>query len=420
MGSVYQQHKSRTMKSDKALSIYIFLVLFIFQSGMKIPLFFFLTGNSKYIFAVVLLIIGAIYGMKRKKLSSNGIGLSIFWWLFIALVCSVFMAEIAWGQSYGISIELYRNNIWILFLPVLLSLQPSMKAIGNALYWLVITALIVWIGNVTGVIPPVFHETIWGEVLDSTNEFGGYAVPAERMMVFAFYFFLGNLTTEFTKINIFRTVLAFILVLFTTQRSLIFISLPILIYAIFFKMNLSRNNQILIACSLIVILSVFFVQTQEVWLGFFEETQSQLGDKDYNRWKAIDYFLNNYGNGIFTTLFGNGFLSLRNSGGVALYELGYSGIFIDDIGMIGVWVRYGIIPIIIQYYLVIKVLFSRTMPISLKFFCIHIGVLPTAWTLIGPHYFAFILFIYMYCYFKDKRYKYNAKLITIQNNTHYV
>lgn len=409
MDGIYRQLKSESMKSDKALSIYIFLVLFVFQSGMKIPLFFFLSGDYKYILAVILLIIGAYFGIKRKKLSSHSLGLKIFWWLLIALACSIIMADLVWGQSYGISIELYRNNIWILFLPVLLSLQPSMKAIENALYWLVITALIVWVGNVTGVIPPVFHETIWGEVMDGTNEFGGYAVPAERMMAFAFYFFLGNLTTKFTKKNIFRTTLAFILVLFTAQRSLIFISLPILIYAIFFKMNLSRNKQILIAFSLVVILSVFFVQTQEIWIGFFEETQNQLGDKDYNRWKAVDYFINDYGNGTFTTLFGNGFLSLRNRGGQALLELGYSGIFIDDIGMIGVWIRYGLIPLIIQYYLVIKVLLSRTMPISLRFFCIHIGVLPTAWTLMGPHYFAFILLIYMYCYFKDKKNKVYAK-----------
>ena len=390
------------MKNSKALGIYLYIVLFVFESGMRIPMFKFLSGDVKIVFAIILLLIGAFLVDNFKKKVPYVIGYFVFKWLIIALGLSVLMAYFFWHQDLTTSILLYRHHVWILFLPLLFYLQPSEHVINNVFLAFALTVAFVWCGNVLGFITPEYHVTYSGEIIEEPDVFGGYGIPGERMITFIFYFFLSYLVSEFTLRNICKTLLAFILVLFTTQRALIFGVVPIMIYVILFKLQMKTSLRIVINFSFVIFLSVFFIQTIDIWTSFFEETSSQLSDEDYNRWKALDFFLHHYGTGWGTLIFGNGFLSLHNQGGQLLYNLGAEGIFIDDIGMIGVWVKYGIIPIILLYYIIIKVFRYSVMPIYMKCICAHIGLLPVSWTLVGPHYTVFIFIIYLYCYHRYK------------------
>ncbi len=385
------------MSRDNKLSIYLFLVLLTMQSGMQLPFFSFMRGDSKIIIAFLLLIIGFVLFYKKKNLLSHYLGLKTFWSIVIAFILSIICANIYWKQEYITSILLYRQNIWILFLPLLLYIKPSYKSISNALFALTMTALIVWIGQVIGIIPVTLRVSIWGEVIDDINEFGGYSMNAARFVTFSLYLFLYELGIKFSKKNLLKVLITSITVILTTQRALIFIALPIIAYTFLFKIRIRINYKILVSILFLIIFSIFILQTIDIWISLFEETTQQIDNKNYNRWMAIDYFINKYNTSIFTSILGNGFLSLHNAGGQALYNIGFKGIFIDDIGMMGVWVRYGIIPVIILYYIVIKVLSSKQMPLYMKFICFHIGILPTAWTLIGHHTFIFVFLIYLYC-----------------------
>lgn len=380
------------LSKENKLSIYLYLILIVNQSGVRLPFLNYMTGNNQIVLAVLLLLVGFLFFRKEGRLHYHWLGMRLFWWLLTALVLSIFMAYYEWQQDYSTSILLYRHHIWLLFLPLFLYVKPSVKSISDALFAFTITSGLVWVGQVIGILPVTVHETITGVIMDGTDEFGGHGVVGVRIVTFSLYLFLWEVSLKLSKINILKVLIAIIVVVLSTQRAMLLFALLLTAYVFIFKIKK-------VSISLLFTISalLFFINTQEIWLGFIDETTAQMGDKDYNRWKAIDYFLNHYSKGFMPKYLGNGFLSLKNSGGVLLYNLGYDGIFIDDIGMLGVWVRYGLIPLLIVYYVVIKIFMSKSSPLYMRLMGLHIALLPTSWTLIGPHYFVLLFLIYLYC-----------------------
>ena len=385
------------LSEERKISIYLYIVLLVNQSGVQLPFLNFMTGNNQIILAGLLLVIGLFLFYKRRRMPAHSLGMKFFWWLLVAIVVSIFMADWLWGQDFRTSILLYRHNIWLLYLPLLFYIKPNVKSISNALFAFTITVGLVWIGQAIGLITVNFRESIWGEVLDGRNEFGGYNMPGIRIACFSLYLFLGEMATEYSATKLLKVIIASVVVVLSAQRAMMLFALPLTAYVFLFKMKISTPKKIAVAIIFSVFAITFFTRTGDVWNSFISETTEQLGDKDYNRWMAVDYFLNNYSKNTLSLLLGNGFLSLKNAGGRLVHELGYLGIYIDDIGMLGVWVRYGLIPIVVLYYIVVKVLLSKSMPLYMKLMCIHIGFLPTSWTLVGFHYFVFIFLIYFYC-----------------------
>ena len=79
------------------------------------------------------------------------------------------------------------------------------------------------------------------------------------------------------------------------------------------------------------------------------------------------------------------------------------GIVASDLGMIGMWTNYGMLPLIGIYYVLIQLLIKRYFPLWLKFASFHILLVPTIfqfWQGMGILFF--ILIIYMYVYYRIK------------------
>ena len=77
--------------------------------------------------------------------------------------------------------------------------------------------------------------------------------------------------------------------------------------------------------------------------SLLQETMDQLSDPDYNRIKAILYAFS-LPNGKASILIGNGFIS-GNFNSI-VNDLRQEGIFYSDIGLIGLWHVYGLLPVI--------------------------------------------------------------------------
>jgi len=106
----------------------------------------------------------------------------------------------------------------------------------------------------------------------------------------------------------------------------------------------------------------------------------------------------------FCYIFGNGFPSGGNSSlGVLMWKNFERGIFASDLGMIGMWVDYGIIPLIAIYAVLINVLRRKYMPLAMKFISLHIILVPTIfhfWT--NPGIALFVLIIYLNAHYTEK------------------
>jgi hypothetical protein len=157
---------------------------------------------------------------------------------------------------------------------------------------------------------------------------------------------------------------------------------------------------------LVFIISIFvlglLIYTLPILETLLYESQNELSNLEYNRWKSLWYYSFEYSPNWFCYIFGNGFPSGGNS---ALGNLMWSnftiGIYASDIGMIGMWATYGIIPLIVIYSIVIKIIKNSYFPLYLKFISFHILFVPTIfhfWR--NPGLFFFVIFIYLYCYYE--------------------
>ena len=169
-------------------------------------------------------------------------------------------------------------------------------------------------------------------------------------------------------------VLAFIFALddFRNQRRVFW---PHLIWSLFmfFIVFLPQNRTTILASFVIVLVATLSGRSasrrlvSEVLMGFFAlavlvvaggyimglvtEKVQQLSDPDYNRGKAFSYFTS-LPNGWMSIFWGNGFIS----GYVhpIMSQLMQEGIYYADMGLLGFWFLFGIIPVGAILYYVFK------------------------------------------------------------------
>lgn len=111
--------------------------------------------------------------------------------------------------------------------------------------------------------------------------------------------------------------------------------------------------------------------------SLIEESSAQLGDTKYNRWQALYFYLIEYKNNIYTIIFGNGspcagstYLEYLNQAVTKRLAI------LSDIGLLGSYFFYGLATMILFYSIIFKGIINRTVPLSVKFYCIWIILVP--------------------------------------------
>ncbi len=137
--------------------------------------------------------------------------------------------------------------------------------------------------------------------------------------------------------------------------------------------------------------------------GLIQESQDQLGDSDYARWKALDYLVLNWPYNIYTFLFGNGVPCVGSSFLKIIHDAADNDIYASDIGLFGTFYHYGFILFALLYTFVIRGL-KRYNPLYLRFFALWFILVPTI------HHFGlffiatqlkFSIFIYLVLYYQS-------------------
>ena len=100
------------------------------------------------------------------------------------------------------------------------------------------------------------------------------------------------------------------------------------------------------------------------WIKLFTQTFTELGDDDYNRILAYNYFLFDACPSFVYYLTGTGFISANTTS--LMQDLMAEGIYNSDVGFVGLWNFYGVLPIIAFVILIVKGL-GRSKPYFVKF-----------------------------------------------------
>ena len=238
-------------------------------------------------------------------------------------------------------------------------------------------------------------ENVWTS--PRKNFFDVGYVPGATMAIFVMYYYYYKFKDDTNYVNIFYFALAFIFLLAMSNRSNLFAAvITITVSSIIVK---SQNKSRIVAIVLLGFLVSFFAM-DSYWSSLFAETGEQLNDDDYNRIKAFNYYLHEGSRNLLTVILGNGFLSSRASS--IMEDLMALGIYNSDMGFIGFWNQFGIIPVIVFILLPLFAIKNKTIPLYVKMIGAHILLSSYSIGYYGSpgHAMIFILFYYLFVRFR--------------------
>lgn len=362
---------------SKYLTEDTFLIIFIFWSCMAFILY------SKK--------------SKLNTLNNNKYMLFILLGVFISMTSAYFN----WGQSLLTTFFTQRGVYAFIMLPAILHIRPSERDIIIALKWMSLFTIIIWVITIFNVsIIKIDDELL--DKMQFQNESStdiGYSITGIYYVVLYLYIkleeFIKNISIK-KVIEVMALLLFFILY---QNRSMLLGIIPIFLYSI---SKFKSNNKPQIIIILLTIITIGIINTSNIWSELFDQTQNQIETPDYNRWKSLNYYLYDYSPNSFSYIFGNGFPSAHSSFGQLMQENFKNGIFSSDLGMIGMWVQYGFIPLISIYFVLFSILKNKAYPLFLKFLSLHILLVPIIFHFRGNSgVILFVIIFYMFAYYKE-------------------
>ena len=177
-----------------------------------------------------------------------------------------------------------------------------------------------------------------------------HRLPGDQFLVPALIYALNDFRTRKNKVKWALLSLFIFLVIFLIQsRTILLAATAVIVFVVLFEKKASRRMAAEVIMGLFF--AIFILAAFTYVSGLFEETVGNLTNPEYNRVKAFDYFVSGV-NGWPSYLWGNGFVS----GHVhpIVEQLQMEGIYHSDLGLIGFWHQFGIIPTLTVFVYVIR------------------------------------------------------------------
>ena len=272
-----------------------------------------------------------------------------FWLVVIGILLSVIPAWIFHNQSILQSLVTYRAQLLWLAVPILCRLRPTLREINQSC--LIFTAALLALTILHSLMPSLFvHSQEEMEKIMGQDEAGTYLLRGCTIPVFPLAIALQKLGQRYRFRDLLVVAFCFICMFIEENRSTLFASIS-MTGLMFIYSKYKYRYVVMVAMG--VLAGIFVWSTIATWIALIEETIIQVGDADYNRNKAIAYFLSPLANPSWATyIFGNGYLSAHASQLMATMMA--EGVFNSDVGFVGFWNQYGLLPIVGFFLLIIR------------------------------------------------------------------
>ena len=341
-------------------------------------------------YLITLFILFTFY--RRKHIRDYLPWMKPFWWFMIGILLSFIPALIYYGQGFGRSILTNRHMLFLCALPVFIAVRPTEREIRSALYafslvYLGVVLLVTFVNNSLIYIPDF--------ALDHEGDYV-YTVQGFRYVVLALIMALDRMMYKFNTKNLFWYFFEFGIIFLIQNRTALLAAVLISLFAIW-DMKMSARKLMLMA--VICAATLFLVAlTASQWGLLLDETISQLSDPDYNRIKSMNYMFA-HRDGMIRYILGDGFIS--GNVNPIMQRLASEGIFHSDVGLIGMWHQYGVIPVITILICCIKGLAAKKSFIS-KSIAIYILVGAVTLSYFGLSETLMLLAFFLYMYNTDR------------------
>lgn len=167
-------------------------------------------------------------------------------------------------------------------------------------------------------------------------------------MMYVASYYLQLVKEDFSVKSAFMVFSCFAFAFLLQNRSMLFSVSTVIVWTV---LCIQHKNKWFIVLTLLIVALAVAYSTVDVWASLFEETTVQVEDEEYNRNKAYRYFLFEASPNIWCYIFGNGILSAHTTS--LLQDMMKEGIYNSDVGFIGYWNRFGIIPIMVFLILLV-------------------------------------------------------------------
>lgn len=296
--------------------------------------------------------------------------IKLYYWplLFVwaGVVISFVAAKALYGQSYLTSLVSSRAMLAMLALPALGVVNPNKTDLEKACVWFSIFLLGFAVLDAIGV--PILDRDSYmegtnrKEFIDEDSFIA--CLPGFHWVAMALFFYLERLKNSFSSRDLIGAILFFVGIFLLQNRSMLFITALFVAYVFFSIRGNSPRLTIILRGSIILVILGLIGVTIPQWVKLFNETASNLGNADYNRILAYNYFLFQACPEPIYYLTGMGLISSNTSS--IMKDLMDAGIYNSDVGFIGLWNHYGILPIIAVLIVVVQGL-KKDSPLVVKF-----------------------------------------------------
>ena len=261
------------------------------------------------------------------------------WWILAGLGLSYIAAYRFYHQPVYLSFVVNRQFFSLLVFPLLLAVRPTYRELKWALYSFSILCSFT-----------TFYVTFVDQTLVPTKEFMPFIEEGDfvhmlsglHFIVIAFIFSLYEYRNKRTIRKFIPVVLLFLFILIARNRT--FLISACLIVALSVLSNRSARSRLYALAVMSVAVALIALVLIDTIQSLFIETMDQLSNPEYNRIKAVLYAFS-LPNGKASILIGNGFIS--GNFNPIVNELRQEGIYYSDIGLIGLWHVYGLIPVVV-------------------------------------------------------------------------
>ena len=366
-------------------STYLVGLYILFLQGLKFSPFASIGADGFLILTIFYLCFGQYIYRRTKKIKFPKTYYSCIGWIFIGIFLSMISALLYYNQSIFQSLVTYRMQ-YLMITPLFLAkIGLSRDDVIQSLY------KFTWVFSFFY----LFRRLTPGLFIISEKFVSGDAVslPGYTLMTIPLYFTFQKFSREIQLKNILYLIFVIGIIFLQENRSTLF---PVLLLSGWMILHVKSKNKIpfIVFFGLVALIALW--QVWDTIQVLIDQTQQELNDPRYNRNKAFIYFIEMFSPNLWCSIFGNGYLSIHSTPIMEL--LMDQGIYNSDLGFIGYWNQFGLIPIIVFLYIYLSAIFRKSSPIYLK--CIAIQTLICGLTISyfgsTTHMIFFIIFYYLY------------------------
>lgn len=313
--------------------------------------------------------------------------------IYIIMGCvffSMIIAKYYYGQTLLTSLMAYRVQYLMFGAFSLLIMAPTQKDIYLSLKYF---AIVFTIACLLKYYDPELYLTIstTSEVTRGLGMYGGY-----ELCCLLLFFYLQKFKEHPSLRSLIYLSWILVVILLMQNRSTL---IPVFIACIYCFLNTKTKWRIGLVIIFSIIFGVVFFSTTEYWQYLYDQTINELNNAKYNRTLAWQYFLLDANKNIIPTIFGNGFISAHTSS--IMSTLMGKGIYNSDVGFIGYYNQFGIIPVIVFTYLSLKGILDKSLPLYVRLYGFYIlaGSLTIMYFGQDAKIICFIVYYYLLCYY---------------------